>query len=120
MSPTCKKEAAGYLLKKYSISERRTCRVLDISRSTFRYKGKANEKNDHICSQLKILAKKKPRYGSPRLHALLLRKEYHISQRELKIIEQAINHNESPYFFWGVGARCNTVLLLNNMVSVKF
>lgn len=81
VSPEAKREAAKILRTDYFVSERRACRVLDLSRSTSRHEKKSNELNDRISKRLKELADKKKRFGSPRLHQLLLREGFVINHK---------------------------------------
>jgi putative transposase len=74
VGPAAKKEAAEYLQEKFKeVSERHVCRVLGLPRSSKRYKKKDDPINQEVKSKLIELAAKKPRYGCPRLHQLLLR-----------------------------------------------
>lgn len=81
VGPQAKKEAADLLQKEYRVSERRACRVLDLPRSTKRHRRKTNELNQKISARLKELAEKKKRYGSPRLHQLLLREGFKVNHK---------------------------------------
>ena len=63
------------------MSERRACRVIDISRSTKRYESKPNDLNTEISEKLRELSEQKKRFGSPRLHQLLLRQGYKINHK---------------------------------------
>lgn len=81
MSPQAKKEAAEILQQDYNVSERRACRVLSLPRSTKRHQHQVNDLNLKISVRLRELAEKKKRYGSPRLHQLLLRDGFKISHK---------------------------------------
>lgn len=84
VGPAAKKEAAEYLRQKYGdqgVSERRACRVIGLPRSTKRYEPKEAPLNQQIKGKLIELAAKKPRYGCPRLHQLLLREGFTINHK---------------------------------------
>ncbi len=53
---------ARYAIESYGLSERHACRLLGISRSTFRYQAK-KEDDSEIREQLRQLAERKPRWG---------------------------------------------------------
>ncbi len=54
------------------MSERRVCRLLDIDRSSYRYRPRPN-RNEELCARLRELAAQHLRYGYRRLGALLRR-----------------------------------------------
>jgi putative transposase len=57
---------------KFSISERRACRVADVHRSTKRYKSKPKDDSKVLAKIHEIIASK-PRYGMPMVHLTLRR-----------------------------------------------
>lgn len=73
MSSAAKRAAVCYTKEKYRLSERRACRATYYSRTTIRYKF---AKRDGIAlrEQIKEIAAKKRRYGSPRIIDALRRK----------------------------------------------
>lgn len=81
VSPGARRKAAKTLQEDYKVSERRACRVIDLPRSTKRYEGESNAVNVEIRGKLRELSEKKKRFGSPRLHQLLLREGYKINHK---------------------------------------
>ena len=65
-----RKQAASYLIKRYSISERTACRLVSVSRTAFRYQPKPRS-DDRLRSRLKELASKQSAYGYLLLHGIL-------------------------------------------------
>lgn len=65
--------AADYLRETYRVSERRAGRVLGRARSTLRYRRRERPAEAPLVRAIKRLARKHPRYGYRRIHALLLR-----------------------------------------------
>jgi putative transposase len=63
------------LIAGFRLSERTTCKLLDLERGSYRYAPRPN-RNTALRSELLALARQKPRYGYRRLHALLVRKGY--------------------------------------------
>ncbi len=66
------KLAVNYLEKEYSVSQRRACKVLDAPRAVIRYVPVPND-DEEIKSKILKIAEKRPRFGSPRIHQMLLR-----------------------------------------------
>jgi putative transposase len=64
--------AVSHVRESLGLSERRACRLVDISSSVYRYRPKSD--NDEILrKRLRELAEQRKRFGSPRLHILLKR-----------------------------------------------
>lgn len=67
-----KRKAVGFLMDELRLSERRSCRIVDLARSVQQYR--PIERNDGaVVERLKALASENRRYGYLRLHALLRR-----------------------------------------------
>jgi putative transposase len=65
------KAAIGQMRGEYAFSERRACGLMLLAVGTYRY---CSRRDDSVLrARLLELAREKPRYGSPRLHALLRR-----------------------------------------------
>jgi putative transposase len=62
---------AGYLEETYEISQRRAGQVLCCSRSTLRYQAASLSRELPLLKAIKQLARKHPRWGYRRIHALL-------------------------------------------------
>jgi len=73
VSPGQQRSAADYLGERYGVSQRRICRVLARSRSTVRYRRRERAEEVPLVREIKRLARRKPRYGYRRIHALLIR-----------------------------------------------
>jgi putative transposase len=65
---------ADYLSETYKVSQRRASQVLNCSRSTLRYHPRDHLAEAPLLRAIKRLARKHPRYGYRRIHALLERK----------------------------------------------
>ena len=60
----------GFLMQERGLSERRSCRIVELSRSVQQYR--PVPKNDAaVVARLKELASENRRYGDLRLHAVL-------------------------------------------------
>jgi putative transposase len=76
--------AADLLIEQFDVSQRRASRVLDRSRSTLRYRPKQAEDEPVLCREIKRLARRHPRYGYRRIHALLVRQGWTINLKRVR------------------------------------
>lgn len=60
-------------MKQYHMSERHACRLMELGRSTHRYRGQKAERDRDLRQRLKELAAKRMRFGYRRLTAMLAR-----------------------------------------------
>ena len=65
------KAAIGQMRMEYAFSERRACALVWLATGTYRYRSRRDD--GPLREKLVELARLKPRYGCPRLHALLQR-----------------------------------------------
>lgn len=72
MSPSQRRAAVAFLVKKHRVSERRACRVVGQYRSTNRYQPVPSDFEARLIAAMKELADRFPRYGYRRIHALLV------------------------------------------------
>lgn len=70
VTPDARREGASYLRKEWKLSERWACRVTKLSRSVSRYQRRP-DRNAEIRRELKTLAARYPRLGSPMLYMML-------------------------------------------------
>jgi putative transposase len=73
VTPTQQRAAADYLQETYRISERRAGRLLGRSRSTLRYRLRQRDDEEVLVKSIRRLARKHPRWGYKKIHALLIR-----------------------------------------------
>jgi putative transposase len=72
VTPAALRSVVTHLKDGFQLSERLACTIVGLCRSSFRYQAKPN--NDaEIRSRLRELAEQRRKFGSPRLHTLLLR-----------------------------------------------
>jgi putative transposase len=67
-----KRDAVGFTIQRFEFSQRRACRLIQISRSTVQYQRQPDQ-NGWLRKRLRDLASQRRRYGSPRLQVLLRR-----------------------------------------------
>jgi len=74
VTPAARRSAVAYTSETHSVSERHSCRLLGVGRSTVRYR--STKTSDHaLKDRLQVLANDRPRFGYRRLY-LLLRREF--------------------------------------------
>ena len=73
VTPAAKRKAAGGLRKARPASERRTCRLLGLHRSTARSRPDPGRGDGPLADRLRELARRHPRYGYLTLHHMLKR-----------------------------------------------
>jgi transposase InsO family protein len=84
VTPAQQRAAADFITEKFEVSERRASAVLGRSRSTLRYRVKSRENEPPIRKGIRDLARKHPRYGYRRIHAMLLRKGWTINLKRVR------------------------------------
>ncbi|GMG82095.1 IS3 family transposase [Paralimibaculum aggregatum] len=67
-----RRKAVGFLLDELGLSERRSCRIVGLSRSVQQYRPGARNDGD-VLERMRTLASENRRYGSLRPHAMLRR-----------------------------------------------
>ena len=73
MTPAAKRKAAGGLREAHPASERRTCRLLGMHRSTARSRPETGRGDGPLADRLRELARRHPRYGYLTLPRMLKR-----------------------------------------------
>ena len=76
MTPTQQRAAATYLADRYEVSQRRICRVMGRSRSSIRYRVRPRAGEPALTKEIKRIARRFPRYGYRRAHAMLTRRGF--------------------------------------------
>ena len=70
-----------YVMESFGLSERKTCLLVNVNRSSKQYKG--NPRDDSLeRGRIRELAEKHKRYGSPRIHAMLRREGITINHKK--------------------------------------
>ena len=67
-----RRKVVKHLISTHAISERRACRLLGLSRSSFRY-AKTRDPQDWLRTRIKEIARSRVRYGYKRIHVQLRR-----------------------------------------------
>ena len=73
-----------HVQKKFKLSERRACRVLEQPRSSQRYFGKKAGKDMALLQRMRTLSYENPRYGYRRVWALLKREGWAVNRKRVQ------------------------------------
>jgi putative transposase len=84
VSPGQQRAAANYLRERYGASERRACRVMGRARSVVRYRSRRSGAEPALNREIKRLARRHPRYGYRRVHALLIRGGWSVNLKRVR------------------------------------
>jgi putative transposase len=76
--------AADYLAEHYGASQRRACRVMGRARSNLRYRRARRPDEPALTREIKRLARRHPRYGYRRIHAMLLRRGWTVNLKRVR------------------------------------
>lgn len=75
------KATVGRMREKYAFSERRACRLMRLSVTSYRYE--SQRRDEPLRTKLVELAREKPRFGYRRLHVLLQRSGERVNHKRL-------------------------------------
>jgi putative transposase len=95
VSASQQRAAADYLQQTYGISQRHASRVLGRPRSTLRYRGRARGAERPLVKAIRRLARKHPRWGYRRIHALLERAGWQVNLKRVHRLWRAL-HLQRP------------------------
>lgn len=79
-TPSCRRTAAKTLIEEFRFTERRSCRLAGISRSSFRYEARP-DRHVKLRKRLVELANKHRQLGYRKLHAMLFREGFHANAK---------------------------------------
>jgi putative transposase len=82
-----RRRVANYLQEAYGISERRTCKVVSISRSTKRRQS-GNQKKADLVKRIHELSDKHDRYGYRKIYDMLKAEGWAVSRETVRIIRK--------------------------------
>ena len=84
MTADQQRAAADYLAERYGASQRRACRVMGRARSNLRYRRVRRDDEPALVREIKRLARRHPRYGYRRIHAMLVRRGWTINLKRVR------------------------------------
>ena len=83
MTAAQQRAAADYLGEAYGVSQRRAARVLGRSRSTLRFRARDRSADLPLVKAIRRLARKHPRWGCRKVHALLVREGWSVNRKRV-------------------------------------
>ena len=86
--PVAKRRAVGFLMSALGLGERRSCRIVGLSRSVAQYRPVARD-DDAVIARMRVLAAAHRRYGCPRLHAMLRREGLVVNHKRTERLYRA-------------------------------
>lgn len=84
MTPSQQRAAADYLTDEYRISQRHAARVLKRARSSLRYQPRQRSGEEALVKAIRRLARRHPRFGYKRVHALLCREGWRVNVKRVR------------------------------------
>ena len=84
MTADQQRAAADYLSERYGASQRRICGVMGRSRSTLRYRRTRPADEPALTKEIKRLARRHPRFGYRRIHAMLVRRGWSVNLKRVR------------------------------------
>ena len=83
VTPVKKRKAVVHLCEQHGVSQRRACDVLDVDRSSVRYRSTRSDDAD-LRKVMKDVAAERRRFGSRRIHIMMDRQGFHMNQKKLR------------------------------------
>lgn len=68
------REAITFAKKEFNLSERKACKFISVQRSSLRYQ-KRPDRNVELKARMMYWSEKRPRYGHPRIHAMVVMRD---------------------------------------------
>lgn len=82
VTPAVRREMVDYLQHTHQFSQRRACRLVQMDRSTLRYRSRRRDWSA-LRQRLRELAEQRPRFGYRRLTVLLRRDQFHVNHKRV-------------------------------------
>ena len=83
MEPVARRDEVNFVREKFTVSERRACRLLGMDRKSYRYRSRRGPENEHLRQRLRELAEQRRRFGYKRLHILLQREGWKVNHKRV-------------------------------------
>ena len=96
VSPTRRRDAVRYLVRRHEISERRACRVVGQHRSTQRYQRLEPEYELRLVAAMNALAAAHPRWGYRRVWTLLRAQGWRVNRKRIERLWRLEGHRVPP------------------------
>ena len=83
VTATQRRQVVTHLQAAFSVSTRRACRLVGLSRSRWHYQPRRPERDRPVRERLRALASERPRFGYQRLHLLLQREGLRVNHKRV-------------------------------------
>jgi putative transposase len=83
VTPEAKRDAVAHLCSGHGVSQRRACSVLQVDRSSVRYKS-IRPGDAELREAIRAVAAERRRFGYRRIHVMLQRQGIHMNQKKLR------------------------------------
>ena len=83
-SPARRRDAANYLVRRFKISERRACQLVELNRSTKRYQPLTPEAEVEIVKAMNDLATQHPRWGYRTVTKLMRDQGWPVNEKRIE------------------------------------
>ena len=83
VTPDAKRNAVAHACVEHSVSQRRACLILQVDRSSVRYKS-IRPDDTHLWEAMKKVAAERRRFGYRRIHVMLQRQGIVMNQKKLR------------------------------------
>lgn len=83
VGPSARRKAVQSLVQERGYSQRQACALVDTPRSGLSYQTRRKPDEDTLRDEIRSLARKKKRYGCPRIHACLERKGWKVNKKRI-------------------------------------
>lgn len=83
MEPVARRRDVSWMQERYSVSERRACRLVGMDRRSCRYRSRRGPENEQLRQRLRELAEQRRRFGYKRLHVLLRREGWKVNHKRV-------------------------------------
>jgi putative transposase len=81
VSPGARRAVMKYLIQEHKTSERKACKIVQLCRSSGRYKMKKDAEEDELYQRIKAIVEERRRFGYRRIGYLLMREGYRINHK---------------------------------------
>lgn len=85
VTPDVKRKAVAHLIDQHQVSQRRACDILQVDRSTIRYRSKRSD-DTVLRTAIKRVAGERRRFGYRRINVMLQREGIHVNHKKLRRI----------------------------------
>ena len=96
VSPARRRDAANFLQRRHPVSERRACRVVNLHRSTKRYRAVPADFELRLVKRMNALADRHPRYGYRMIWRLLRSEGWSVNRKRIERLWRLEGHRVPP------------------------